>query len=119
MQAKLPSLPFQLALGNDVAVRLHACLCSYGAKVPSFTQIPLKLRNAELRLPKCTPWEHLMAPSLPLKDMATRYVTRYFERLDSNAMRTTIANKGFWLRCPWYSAAKDTSSQTLYRNNCV
>jgi len=117
MQAKLPTLPFKLGLGRDVTARIHAGLCSYGAKVPSTSQLPTKLRNAKLKLPRFAPWEHLREHSFPLFEMSARYINRsYVERRIHNQ---TISYEGFWLRCPQCNDTRDLRSITLYRGNSV
>ena len=99
-----------------MAAKLHAGLCCYRARVPSTSQLPLKLRNARLRLPKFPPWEHLIGPSAVIPDMATRYIVRFLEHAsdDQHIIRTS---RGFQLSCPRCNAAKDACALTLYDNN--
>jgi hypothetical protein len=117
MQAKLPTLPFNLALGRDVTARIHAGLCSYGAKVPSTSQLPTKLRNAKLKLPRFAPWEHLREHSFPLFEMSARYINR--SDVERSIHNQTISHEGFWLRCPQCNDTRDLRSITLYRGNSV
>ena len=118
IQAKLPSLPFQLALGGDVAKQLHAALCAYSARVPNVSHIPGKLRSARFRPPKFAPWEHLVFGSHPLQGIAKRYISSC-ER-QSNKQSFDIekgAARSLWLSCPKCSATRDVRNLTLQRDD--
>ena len=114
IQAKLPTLPIQLALGGEVAIQLHAAICAYSARVPNASQIPVRLRSARFKPPRFAPWEHLVFRSLPLQGIANRHIlTGTSQSKQHYHSNMKGAARSLWLSCPKCAAIRDVRNLTL------
>ena len=115
---KFSMLPFKLGLGDEVAIQLHAALCSYSAKVPSTSKVPKRLRSARFKAPRFAPWDHLINREW-MDSAANRYVTKHRHGVQCNNTSSNTSNhlnQAFLLECPRCNAIVDSRQRNLYKN---